>query len=113
MIGRVNDTFGLTPGTALIADTAYGTGAMLDWLDQAAAGHDGPHIHGGRQDTGRKDGTFERADFTYEAKADVYTCPGEQGAEAKPPGLHEAPREETRRGRHAPLRSRQPDKSRL
>ena len=33
MIDRVNDTFGIEP-ERLIADTAYGTGVMLDWLDQ-------------------------------------------------------------------------------
>ncbi len=72
MIDRVNDTFGLTP-ERLIADTAYGTGAMLDWLDQRRG--IAPHIPVVDK-SGRKDGTFERADFTYEAKADVYTCPG-------------------------------------
>jgi transposase len=72
MIDRVNDTFGLTP-ERLIADTAYGTGAMLDWLDQRRG--IAPHIPVVDK-SGRRDGTFERAEFTYDAEADVYTCPG-------------------------------------
>ena len=72
MIDRVNDTFGLIP-ERLIADTAYGTGAMLDWLDQGRG--IAPHIPVVDK-SGRKDGTFERAEFTYEAEADAYTCPG-------------------------------------
>lgn len=72
MIDRVNDTFGLTP-ERLIADTAYGTGAMLDWLDRRRG--IAPHIPVVDK-SGRRDGTFERADFAYDAEADVYTCPG-------------------------------------
>lgn len=72
MIDRVNDTFGLIP-ERLIADTAYGTGAMLDWLDQGRG--IGPHIPVVDK-SGRRDGTFERAEFTYDAEADVYMCPG-------------------------------------
>ena len=72
MIDRVSDSFGLLP-ERLIADTAYGTGAMLDWLDQRRG--IAPHIPVVDK-LGRRDGTFERADFTYEAEADVYTCPG-------------------------------------
>ncbi|NVK59761.1 MAG: transposase, partial [Rhodobacteraceae bacterium] len=72
MIDRVNDTFGLTP-ERLIADTAYGTGAMLDWLDQRRG--IAPHIPVVDK-SGRSDGTFERADFAYDAERDVYTCPG-------------------------------------
>ncbi len=33
MIDRVSETFALQP-ERLIADTAYGTGEMLDWLDR-------------------------------------------------------------------------------
>jgi hypothetical protein len=71
MIDRVRDSFDLLP-ERLIADTAYGTGAMLDWLDQRRG--IAPHIPVVDK-SGRRDGTFERADFTYEAEADVYTCP--------------------------------------
>ena len=72
MIDRVNDTFGFTP-ERLIADTAYGTGVMLDWLDRQRS--IAPHIPVFDK-SGRRDGTLERADFTYDAEADVYTCPG-------------------------------------
>jgi len=33
--------------------------------------------------SGRKDGTFERADFTYDAENDLYICPG--GKELRKP----------------------------
>lgn len=72
MIDRVNDTFGIAP-ERLIADTAYGTGVMLDWLDRQRG--IAPHIPVFDK-SGRKDGTFERADFTYDAEGDAYICPG-------------------------------------
>lgn len=72
MIDRVNDTFGIAP-ERLIADTAYGTGVMLDWLDRQRG--IAPHIPVFDK-SGRRDGTFERADFTYDAESDTYTCPG-------------------------------------
>lgn len=71
MIDRVNDTFGIAP-ERLIADTAYGTGVMLDWLDRQRG--IAPHIPVFDK-SGRKDGTFERADFTYDAECDAYICP--------------------------------------
>lgn len=43
---------------------------MLDWQRGIA-----PHIPVFDK-SGRKDGTFERADFTYDAESDLYTCPG-------------------------------------
>jgi hypothetical protein len=72
MIDRVSDTFGIKP-ERLIADTAYGKGEMLDWLVQQRG--IAPHIPV-IDKSGRKDGTFERADFAYNAETDVYTCPG-------------------------------------
>jgi hypothetical protein len=78
MIDRVNNRFGLTP-ERLIADTAYGTGAMLDWLDWLDQQRGiAPHIPVVDK-SARRDGTFERADFTYDAESDVYTCPGGKG----------------------------------
>jgi hypothetical protein len=45
MLGRVKDKFDLHSGR-LIADTAYGSGPMLDWLvDRKIA----PHIPAARQ----------------------------------------------------------------
>lgn len=72
MVDRVNDTFDLMP-ERLIADTAYGTAEMLDWLDRQRG--IAPHIPV-IDKSGRKDGTFERADFTYDAETDAYICPG-------------------------------------
>ena len=72
MIDRVAKSFNLSP-ERLIADTAYGSAPMLDWLVQARG--IAPHIPV-IDKSGRKDGTFERADFTYDADDDAYTCPG-------------------------------------
>ncbi|MFW8636095.1 IS1182 family transposase [Cribrihabitans pelagius] len=72
MVDRVSDTFDLIP-ERLIADTAYGTAEMLDWLNrQRGIGAHIPVI----DKSGRKNGTFERADFTYDAENDAYICPG-------------------------------------
>jgi hypothetical protein len=72
MIDRVAKSFNLSP-ERLIADTAYGSAPMLDWLVQARG--IAPHIPV-IDKSGRKDGTFERADFTYDPDDDAYTCPG-------------------------------------
>ena len=78
MIDRTMDRFGLWP-ERLIADTAYGTGPMLDWLVEDRGIE--PHIPVFDK-SGRKDGTFERADFNYDRREDVYVCPA--GKELKP-----------------------------
>ena len=57
-------------------DTTYGTGVMLDWLDQQRG--IAPHIPVFDK-SARRDGTFERADFAYDAERDVYICPGGKG----------------------------------
>lgn len=72
MIDRIGNTFNLHP-ERLIADTAYGSAPMLDWLVEGRG--IAPHIPV-IDKSGRKDGTFERADFTYDAEDDAYTCPG-------------------------------------
>jgi len=71
MIDRVQKVHGLKP-ERLIADTAYGSGPMLDWLVEKRG--IAPHIPV-IDKSGRKDGTFERADFTYDARNDLYICP--------------------------------------
>lgn len=71
MIDRVEEKHGLKP-ERLIADTAYGSGPMLDWLVEKRG--IAPHIPV-IDKSGRKDGTFERADFTYDTENDVYICP--------------------------------------
>lgn len=71
MIDRVQKMHDLMP-ERLIADTAYGSGPMLDWLVEKRG--IAPHIPV-IDKSGRKDGTFERADFTYDGENDLYICP--------------------------------------
>lgn len=72
MVDRVHTNFDLQP-ERMIADTAYGTGPLLEWLvkERGIA----PHIPVVDK-SGRKDGTLERADFTFDAGTDAYICPG-------------------------------------
>ena len=71
MIERVEQRFGLKPDR-LAGDVAYGTGEMLGWL----VAHDiDPHIPVWDK-AKREDGTFSRADFTYDQERDLYICPG-------------------------------------
>jgi transposase len=71
MIERVKDRHGLWP-ERLAADTAYGSAEMLNWLvhEQGIK----PHIPVFDK-SNRDDGTFSRADFTYDHETDAYTCP--------------------------------------
>lgn len=71
MIERVMERFGLWP-EALIADTAYGSAPMLGWLVEKHSIE--PHIPVFDK-SARRDGTFERGDFTYDHRSDAYTCP--------------------------------------
>jgi hypothetical protein len=72
MLTRTAERFGLWP-ERLIADTGYGSAAMLDWLVHEQGIE--PHIPVFDKST-RKDGTFSRADFTYDHRRDLYVCPG-------------------------------------
>ena len=71
MIERTLHRFGLYP-EILVADTAYGTAANLNWL---------LHEHGIMphipvfDKSRRKDGTFAREDFTFDHAANEYICP--------------------------------------
>src|SRR5499425_3644277 len=71
MIERTEERFGLK-AERLAADTAYGSGANLNWLVQhkKLAPHI-PVIDKSR----REDGTFSRDDFTFDKQRNVYTCP--------------------------------------
>jgi len=71
MVDRVEETFALKP-ERMIADTAYGTGALLEWLikERGIA----PHIPVVDK-SGRDDHIFERADFTFDAENNLYICP--------------------------------------
>lgn len=72
MLDRTNGRFDIHP-ERMIADTAYGTGPLLDWLVQERG--IAPHIPVVDK-SGRTDGTFERADFIYDDDNDLYICPG-------------------------------------
>src|SRR5271154_5358522 len=77
MIERVHDRFGLWP-ERLAADSAYGSAGNLAWLVHERGIE--PHIPVFDKSQ-RQDGTFERADFTYDHAADLYHCP--EGRELK------------------------------
>ena len=70
MLDRVKDRFDLQP-ERLIADTAYGSAKNLGWLVEHGIA---PHIPVIDQ-SGRKDGTWSRADFEWDAENDQYVCP--------------------------------------
>jgi hypothetical protein len=71
MIERTEECFDIKP-ERLAADTAYGSGANLNWLvkDKKIAPHI-PVIDKSKRD----DGTFSREDFTFDKERNVYTCP--------------------------------------
>ncbi len=71
MLTRTADRFGLQP-ERLVADTGYGSAAMLAWLVHEQGIE--PHIPVFDKST-RKDGTFSRSDFTYDHERDLYVCP--------------------------------------
>ena len=71
MIERTEERFDIKP-ERLAADTAYGSGANLNWLvnDKKIAPHI-PVIDKSK----REDGTFSREDFTFDKERNVYICP--------------------------------------
>jgi transposase len=71
MIERTGKRLGLKPAR-LAADTAYGTGRFLGWL---VAQGIAPHIPVWDKSR-RRDGSFARDDFTFDAEKDLYICPG-------------------------------------
>ena len=71
MIERTQERFDLTP-KRLAADTAYGSAEMLGWLvDERGIA---PHVPV-FDNSKRRDGTFSREDFTFDAERDHYVCP--------------------------------------
>ena len=72
MIDRTQHRFGIWP-ERLVADTAYGSAANLAWLVEDKSIE--PHIPVFDK-SGRRDGSFERADFVYDQEDDSYLCPG-------------------------------------
>ncbi len=71
MVERVERRFDLKPDR-LAADTVYGAARMLKWLMDRGIE---PHVPVWDKSS-RTDGTFSRADFTYNSQADIYICPG-------------------------------------
>ena len=72
MIERTQARFGLWP-ERLAADTGYGNAANLAWLVEQKG--IAPHIPVFDK-SARRDGTFERQAFTFDAQDDSYECPG-------------------------------------
>lgn len=70
MIERTQTRMALKP-KRLVADTAYGTGKFLGWLIGVGIK---PQIPVWDRST-REDGTFSRADFTFDKERNVYVCP--------------------------------------
>ncbi|TCS98805.1 transposase [Aquabacter spiritensis] len=71
MIERSIDRFDLYPAR-LMGDSAYGSAEMLAWLVYEHGIE--PHVPVFDKSE-RRDGTFSRADFTYDREADAYVCP--------------------------------------
>jgi transposase len=72
MIERTAKTLALQP-RRLLGDSAYGSAEMLGWL--VSERRIEPHVTVLDKST-RRDGTFSREDFHYDAEHDVYICPG-------------------------------------
>ena len=71
MVDRVERRFDLRP-QRLAGDTAYGAVRLLKWLvDRKIT----PHVPVWDK-SARPDGTFSRADFTFDRERNVYVCPG-------------------------------------
>jgi hypothetical protein len=71
MLERTERRFGMKPAS-LATDSAYGSAESLAWL--AKQKKITPHIPVFDK-SNRTDGTFSRADFTFDPQNDRYTCP--------------------------------------
>jgi transposase len=71
MIERTEQNFDIKPAW-LAGDTAYGSGANLNWLVNDA--QIAPHIPVVDKSK-REDGTFSREDFTFDKERNLYICP--------------------------------------
>src|SRR5215510_13758342 len=71
MIERTEQRFDIKP-ERLAGDTAYGSGANLNWLINEAK--IAPHIPVVDKSK-REDGTFSREDFSFDKEQNVYICP--------------------------------------
>ena len=86
MIERTQDRFGLYP-ERLAADSAYGSAEMLAWLVHERGIE--PHIPVFDKSE-RRDGTLERADFSYDHTGRCLHLPCREGTQAAPKGLSDA-----------------------
>ncbi|MGA7232843.1 MAG: IS1182 family transposase [Xanthobacteraceae bacterium] len=71
MIERTEQRFAIKP-ERLAGDTAYGSGANLNWLVNEVK--IAPHIPVDDKSK-REDGTFSREDFSFDKERNVYICP--------------------------------------
>jgi transposase len=71
MLERTETCFGLKP-QRLVADSAYGSGLMIGWLMQREIEPHVPLLDHEHQ----TNGFFTRADFSFDAEANVFICPG-------------------------------------
>lgn len=72
MVDRVEERFDLKP-ERLIGDAAYGSAELLGWMVEEKGIE--PHVPVWDKSQ-RRDGTFSRSDFHFDAETDTYTCPG-------------------------------------
>jgi hypothetical protein len=72
MLDRTAEQFDITP-SRLVADAGYGSAEMLGWLVDERGIEPQVKVFDNSE---RKDGTFSRSDFVYDAQADLYVCPG-------------------------------------
>lgn len=74
MMQRVEERFDLKP-QRLVADTAYGTGPLLNWIVSEKKVQ--PHIPVWDKSE-RRDGTLSRSEFRFDEATDAYVCPSGQ-----------------------------------
>jgi transposase len=79
MIDRVEAALDIKP-KRLIADTSYGSAAMLDWVVEQKQIQ--PHIPVWEKSQ-VKPGIFSRTDFIWDNQADCYRCPGDKRLQSR------------------------------
>jgi hypothetical protein len=79
MIDRVEENLDIKPDR-LIADTAYGSAAMLDWVVEQKGIE--PHIPVCDKSEGKPD-TFRVSDFTWDSEAGCYHCPADKQLQSR------------------------------
>ena len=72
MLDRAAEQFELAT-SRLVADAGYGSAEMIEWLVDERGIE--PHVKL-MDKSERKDGTFSRSDFAYDAERDLYVCRG-------------------------------------